>query len=87
GAKQQQGTAGQASRGLTPCLGGNDGSKAYSFRNWSENSVNFKKCRFRRRHKDIKRYYKCRWPYCKKEYGTLKHLNEHIMAKGHGLKR
>ncbi|GMM31134.1 hypothetical protein DAMA08_038790 [Martiniozyma asiatica (nom. inval.)] len=47
---------------------------------------NIKK-RKRRRFKEIERHYKCDFKDCKKSYGTLNHLNSHILIKSHGLKK
>ncbi|CCX15549.1 hypothetical protein FPQ18DRAFT_377159 [Pyronema domesticum] len=43
--------------------------------------------RTRRRPEEIERMYKCGWNGCEKAYGTLNHLNAHVITKGHGSKR
>lgn len=40
--------------------------------------------RFRRRYHQIYRKYKCLSPGCSKSYGSLNHLNTHIVTKNHG---
>lgn len=40
--------------------------------------------RFRRRYHQIYRKYKCHHPNCTKSYGSLNHLNTHIVTKNHG---
>ncbi|KAI8066390.1 hypothetical protein BC940DRAFT_302726 [Gongronella butleri] len=42
-----------------------------------------KQKRPRRRYSEIERHYACIWPECSKAYGTLTHLNAHIIAQGH----
>lgn len=46
-----------------------------------------KKRRRRKRYYEVERFYKCNYPNCTKAYGTLGHLNCHIMRKKHGKKR
>ncbi|KAJ5759213.1 hypothetical protein N7520_006369 [Penicillium odoratum] len=41
----------------------------------------------RRRHEEVDRIYKCDKSGCKKAYGTLNHLNAHLIAQSHGAKR
>ncbi|KAJ1660993.1 hypothetical protein IWQ61_000147 [Dispira simplex] len=48
--------------------------------------INTKK-RPRRRYEEIERLYSCNWPECDKSYGTLNHLNAHIVMQKHGPKR
>ncbi|MBW0514548.1 hypothetical protein O181_054263 [Austropuccinia psidii MF-1] len=43
--------------------------------------------RARRRYDEIERLYSCNYPGCTKAYGTLNHLNAHIMMQKHGPKR
>ncbi|KAI9141596.1 hypothetical protein BKA69DRAFT_1023892, partial [Paraphysoderma sedebokerense] len=45
------------------------------------------KKRTRRKYDEIERNYKCSWPGCTKAYGTLNHLNAHIVMQQHGQKR
>lgn len=59
-------------------------SKAYSFVALPGNSV---KKRPRRRYDEIERLYQCNWRDCSKGYGTLNHLNAHIVTQKHGSKR
>ncbi|ODV94156.1 hypothetical protein PACTADRAFT_45215, partial [Pachysolen tannophilus NRRL Y-2460] len=44
-----------------------------------------KKKRPRRKYNEIERLYACKD--CKKAYGTLNHLNAHILTQNHGPKR
>ncbi|ODV63180.1 uncharacterized protein ASCRUDRAFT_74557 [Ascoidea rubescens DSM 1968] len=46
-----------------------------------------KKKRPRRKHDEIERVYMCKWSGCTKGYGTLNHLNAHVLTQNHGLKR
>ncbi|TFK51827.1 hypothetical protein OE88DRAFT_1628801, partial [Heliocybe sulcata] len=41
----------------------------------------------RRRYDEIERNYLCSWPGCSKAYGTLNHLNAHVVMQGHGQRR
>ncbi|EIM86892.1 uncharacterized protein STEHIDRAFT_34574, partial [Stereum hirsutum FP-91666 SS1] len=59
-------------------------SKTYSFVSLPGNAV---KKRPRRRYDEIERLYHCSWPNCTKSYGTLNHLNAHIVMQRHGNKR
>lgn len=43
--------------------------------------------RFRRRYYQINRKYKCTHPGCTKSYGSLNHLNTHIVTKKHGARK
>lgn len=43
--------------------------------------------RFRRRFYQINRKYGCLWPGCTKSYGSLNHLNTHIVTKKHGQRK
>ncbi|OBA23056.1 hypothetical protein METBIDRAFT_97418 [Metschnikowia bicuspidata var. bicuspidata NRRL YB-4993] len=43
--------------------------------------------RFRRRHYQIHRKYSCCFQGCTKSYGSLNHLNTHIVTKNHGLRK
>ncbi|OWT36998.1 hypothetical protein J008_04158 [Cryptococcus neoformans] len=45
------------------------------------------KKRPRRRYEEIERLYPCGWNGCEKSYGTLNHLNAHVMTQKHGEKR
>ncbi len=59
-------------------------SKTYSFVSLPGNAV---RKRPRRRYDEIERLYHCSWPDCTKSYGTLNHLNAHIVMQRHGSKR
>lgn len=59
-------------------------SKQYSFVSLPGNAV---RKRPRRRYDEIERLYQCSWPECTKAYGTLNHLNAHVMMQKHGVKR
>jgi hypothetical protein len=59
-------------------------SKTYSFVSLPGNAV---KKRPRRRYDEIERLYHCSWSGCTKSYGTLNHLNAHIVMQRHGGKR
>ena len=61
-----------------------DASKTYSFVSLPGNAV---RKRPRRRYDEIERLYQCSWPDCTKRYGTLNHLNAHIVMQRHGNKR
>ena len=39
-----------------------------------------------RRYFEVKRFFKCNFKNCNKSYGTLNHLNTHILLKNHGKK-
>jgi transcription factor CON7 len=41
----------------------------------------------RRRYDEIERLYHCSWPDCTKAYGTLNHLNAHVVMQKHGPRR
>ena len=41
----------------------------------------------RRRYDEIERIYQCSWSGCTKRYGTLNHLNAHIVMRRHGNER
>ncbi|KAI5961316.1 hypothetical protein CANMA_003836 [Candida margitis] len=43
--------------------------------------------RFRRRYNQIVRKYPCSYPGCSKSYGSLNHLNTHIVTKKHGPRK
>ena len=43
--------------------------------------------RFRRRYNQIVRKYSCTTPGCTKSYGSLNHLNTHIVTKKHGYRK
>lgn len=43
--------------------------------------------RFRRRYNQIVRKYSCSFPQCNKSYGSLNHLNTHIVTKKHGHRK
>lgn len=43
--------------------------------------------RFRRRYNQILRKYNCSYPGCSKSYGSLNHLNTHIVTKKHGQRK
>ncbi|CAO3594022.1 unnamed protein product [Absidia cylindrospora] len=45
------------------------------------------KKRPRRRYDEIERLYHCTFSGCKKSYGTLNHLNSHVLMQSHGPKR
>jgi hypothetical protein len=45
------------------------------------------KKRPRRRHHEVERLYQCNFPRCPKAYGTLNHLNAHVLSQNHGPKR
>ncbi|KAI0272357.1 hypothetical protein BC834DRAFT_781980, partial [Gloeopeniophorella convolvens] len=59
-------------------------SKTYSFVSLPGNAV---RKRPRRRYDEIERLYNCSWMGCTKSYGTLNHLNAHIVMQRHGSKR
>jgi transcription factor CON7 len=59
-------------------------SKTYSFVSLPGNAV---RKRPRRRYDEIERLYHCSWAGCTKSYGTLNHLNAHIVMQRHGNKR
>lgn len=41
----------------------------------------------RRKFEEVERNYVCNWAGCGKAYGTLNHLNAHVLSQGHGEKR
>lgn len=43
--------------------------------------------RFRRRYNQVVRKYACSFKGCTKSYGSLNHLNTHIVTKGHGQRK
>lgn len=45
------------------------------------------KKRKRKKYNEVERFYKCNYKTCTKAYGTLNHLNCHIMLQKHGKKR
>lgn len=45
------------------------------------------KKRKRKKYNEVERLYKCNFPNCNKAYGTLNHLNCHIVLQKHGKKR
>ena len=59
-------------------------NKTYAFVSLPGNAV---RKRPRRRYDEIERLYHCSWPDCTKNYGTLNHLNAHIVMQRHGNKR
>jgi hypothetical protein len=59
-------------------------SKTYSFVSLPGNAV---RKRPRHRYDEIERLYHCSWSGCTKSYGTLNHLNAHIVMQRHGNKR
>ncbi|KAH9165396.1 hypothetical protein EDB89DRAFT_1858423 [Lactarius sanguifluus] len=59
-------------------------SKTYAFVSLPGNAI---KKRPRRRYDEIKRLYNCSWAGCTKSYGTLNHLNAHIVMERHGTSR
>ena len=65
-------------------LAGDANNRTYSFVALPGNTV---KKRPRRKYDEIERLYYCVWPGCNKGYGTLNHLNAHILMQKHGLKR
>ncbi|ORX89776.1 hypothetical protein K493DRAFT_232439 [Basidiobolus meristosporus CBS 931.73] len=61
-----------------------DDKKVFSF--VALPGINSKK-RPRRKFDEIERLYGCNWQGCNKSYGTLNHLNAHVMMQKHGSKR
>ena len=59
-------------------------NKTYAFVSLPGNAV---RKRPRRRYDEIERLYQCSWPECAKSYGTLNHLNAHVVMQKHGPKR
>jgi len=59
-------------------------SKTYSFVSLPGNAV---RKRPRRRFDELEHIYHCSWSGCTKSYGTLNHLNAHIVMQRHGNKR
>lgn len=49
--------------------------------------LNLRKRRRRRKFDEIARIYQCNWKTCTKAYGTLNHLNHHVTLQDHGPKR
>ncbi|KAI9297315.1 hypothetical protein K502DRAFT_271872, partial [Neoconidiobolus thromboides FSU 785] len=43
--------------------------------------------RIRRKFEEINRVFACTYSNCKKSYGTLNHLNSHIVLQNHGKKK
>lgn len=63
---------------------------SYGYRGYAGNSdgqTQSKHRRFRRRYYQIYRKYKCSFAGCTKSYGSLNHLNTHIVTKKHGLRK
>jgi hypothetical protein len=52
-----------------------------------EDEAHQRKRRHRRRFEEVDRHYSCTFPGCSKSYGTLNHLNHHIVLQKHGPKR
>jgi hypothetical protein len=46
-----------------------------------------KQRRHRRKFDEVERLFRCNFGTCQKSYGTLNHLNHHIVLQGHGPKR
>ncbi|KAI8337544.1 hypothetical protein BC941DRAFT_425563 [Chlamydoabsidia padenii] len=65
-------------------ISSNTSDKVYSF--VAIPGMNQRK-RPRRRYDEIERLYHCTFPGCKKSYGTLNHLNSHVLMQSHGPKR
>ena len=59
-------------------------NKTHSFVSLPGNAV---RKRPHRRYDEIERLYHCSWSGCTKSYGTLNHLNAHIVMQRHGNKR
>jgi len=59
-------------------------SRTYSFVSLPGQTI---RKRPRAMHDEIERLYHCSWPDCTKAYGTLNHLNAHVMMQKHGLTR
>ncbi|KAK7961243.1 hypothetical protein PG988_012457 [Apiospora saccharicola] len=57
---------------------------SYRESNWAQSDYAKRR---RRRPEEIERIYQCGWHGCAKGYGTLNHLNAHVMMQGHGEKR
>lgn len=67
-----------------------DQGVSYAYRGYNGNSdgqMQSKHRRFRRRYYQIFRKYNCLFPGCTKSYGSLNHLNTHIVTKKHGLRK
>lgn len=59
-------------------------SKTYAFVSLPGTTI---RKRPRRRYDEIERLYHCSWPECAKSYGTLNHLNAHVVMQKHGQRR
>ena len=59
-------------------------SKTYAFVSLPGTTI---RKRPRRRYDEIERLYHCSWPECTKSYGTLNHLNAHVVMQKHGPRR
>lgn len=59
-------------------------SKTYAFVSLPGTTI---RKRPRRRYDEIERLYHCSWPDCSKSYGTLNHLNAHVVMQKHGQRR
>jgi len=60
-------------------------NRAYSFVSLPENVVRRGlRCR---RYDEIEKLYQCSWTGCTKSYGSLNHINAHIVSQRHGNKR
>lgn len=59
-------------------------SKTYAFVSLPGTTI---RKRPRRRYDEIERLYHCSWPDCSKAYGTLNHLNAHVVMQKHGARR
>ena len=59
-------------------------SKTYAFVSLPGTTI---RKRPRRRYDEIERLYHCSWPECTKAYGTLNHLNAHVVMQKHGPRR
>ncbi|ODQ45151.1 hypothetical protein PICMEDRAFT_12886 [Pichia membranifaciens NRRL Y-2026] len=52
------------------------------------NSAEYSRCRRKRKKAfEVERHYRCNYQFCNKAYGTLNHLNTHILIQKHGKKR
>jgi hypothetical protein len=65
-------------------MGDVQASKTYSFVSLPGNAV---RKRPRRRYDEIERLYHCSWEGCTQSYGTLNHLNAHVVMQRHGKTR
>lgn len=59
----------------------------YPIQSSQEYTDNRRGRRFRRRYNQIVRKYMCSFPGCTKSYGSLNHLNTHIVSKKHGQRK